>query len=64
MKGDYCSYGGCGKKAIGFESRGTRMSINVCEDHASFALKHLKPGEKIGEPGSIKRDYHYRYPEE
>ena len=52
MKGDYCSYRNCGKKAIGYESKGSRMSINVCGDHASIPLKKMKPGTTNGNPGS------------
>jgi hypothetical protein len=61
MIGDNCSYQNCGKKAIGYESKGRNMSLNVCEDHASGIMKKMQPDSKVGSPG--KGEYHYRYPE-
>ena len=62
MKGDKCSYRGCGKKAIGYETHGINLAINVCEDHASAKMKQLKPGYRWGKPEW--KEYHYRYTED
>ena len=59
MKGDYCSYRNCGKPAIGYESRGSNLAINVCGDHASIPLKKMKPGTTQGDSAGGK--YYVRY---
>ena len=59
MKGDKCSYRNCGKRAIGYETQGENLSINVCIDHASAKMKALQPGHTWGKPEW--KEYHYRY---
>ena len=60
MKGDLCSYRNCGKIAIGYEYVGGGMHLNVCENHASFVLKKMKPGGLIT---GKNNKYHFRYEE-